>query len=485
MLLRTRIATVAAAAVALAVALAAVAAYFLVHRELFDSLDSQLAARTDMIAFRATHLPDPEAIRGIAGGTSSPSSQPVGVVPLNGISPKSPRLVPIFTGKRQSNPQGVSVQFIDRHGNRLLSVDNGPNLSIYKHYIPFASHRLPSMYASVKIHGVPFQIFVHSLAPRGYVIAAASLQEIDRQLHDLALLLGGVVLVGIILAATLGWLVARTALLPLGRLTAALGEIAETSDLSRRVDVARKDELGQLATRFNHLLSALEDSQDSQRQLVEDAAHELRTPMTSLRTNSELIKRMDMLAKLDQSQLADDMISQIDELTSLVSGLVTLARGSGAVVPASVFSLEDLVNEEISGAGSYARAKQVRISADLQQCWVNAPRERVGSAVSNLLDNAIKWSPTGGEINVSLKDGELLVVDEGPGIPEDHLPHIFDRFYRAPNARSMPGSGLGLAIVKQISIATGGHVSASNLDSGGAAFRLCIPTSAPAPAGQG
>ncbi len=304
---------------------------------------------------------------------------------------------------------------------------------------------------------------------------AVPLVGVNRQLRHLEVALLFIAALGVLIAVLLGFMVARTAIRPLDQVTEEIEEIADTTDLSRRLDEGGPDELGRLRRTFNRMLGALSYSQDQQRQLVLDASHELRTPLTSLRTNTEVLRRVDELDPETRTQLLDDVLSQLTELTTLVGDLTELARGERHVEPSQRFRLDQLVDDLVAVASTHGRTRGLEIDADLKECWVIAHRERVSRAIGNLLNNAIKWSPEEGTIEVTVDAGAVIVRDHGPGIAPEDLPKVFNRFYRAPSARSMPGSGLGLAIVAQVATEEGGTVSASQAPGGGALLRFEIP----------
>jgi two-component system, OmpR family, sensor histidine kinase MprB len=285
----------------------------------------------------------------------------------------------------------------------------------------------------------------------------------------LALIIGGIAL-----AALLGRLAARHLVAPVARVTEAARHIAQTEDLGRRIEVTSADEVGELATRFNAMLDTLEGSIAAQRQLVADASHELRTPLTSLRTNMEVLADVDALPHEDRERLVSDVVAQLDELTVLITDLVDLARGDERVEVTQDVRLDLLVAEAAERAHRHASDKHFEL--DLQPSLVVGVPGRLDRAIANLLDNAAKWSPPSGEIEVSVRDGEVTVRDHGPGIDEADLPFVFDRFYRAQMARSLPGSGLGLAIVRQVAVSHGGEVVAERAGGGGTRMRLRIPS---------
>jgi two-component system sensor histidine kinase MprB len=294
-----------------------------------------------------------------------------------------------------------------------------------------------------------------------------TLHALDR-IRFWVLLLGGI---GIAVAAALAAFVATAALRPVRRLTAAAETIAATGDLSERVEVAGDDELARLATRFNAMLAALEDSVGRQRRLVADASHELRTPLTAARANVELV-REGKLPPEEVHRALDEATIELDSLTSLVADLVELARGAERKLRVEDVQLDDLVSAAVERAKS--RAPEATFVTSLSPVQVRVDPVLVERAVGNLLDNAVKYSPPGAPIEVSVRDGEVVVADHGPGIAEEDLPRIFDRFYRAAGARSKPGAGLGLAIVREAAEAHGGRATAESSASG-ARFRLTLP----------
>jgi two-component system sensor histidine kinase MprB len=278
--------------------------------------------------------------------------------------------------------------------------------------------------------------------------------------------------------------VARTALVPLNALTDTVEDLAETTDVSRRLSPGAPDELGRLRRTFNRLLEALEASRRAQSQLVLDASHELRTPLTSLRTNLEVIRRVDELTEADRSVLVDDVLVQLQELTDLVGDMAELARGDQLPTSTEPLRLDLLVRDAISVAATHGRTQLVTFELEAEECWVEADPDRLSRAIGNLLDNARKWSPAGQTVSVQCRAGTVVVRDRGPGIAPEDLPHVFDRFYRAPAARGLPGSGLGLAIVSQVVKDEGGTIAAEAAEGGGTRMSLRLPTvAAPADAG--
>jgi two-component system sensor histidine kinase MprB len=264
---------------------------------------------------------------------------------------------------------------------------------------------------------------------------------------------------GVLLALGLGFFIAQAALRPLEEVTNEIEEVAHTNDMRHRIDAGGVDELGRLRRVFNGLLSTVEDSQVLQRQLVVDASHELRTPLTSLRTNAQVLSRASELSPEDLHQLTHDMVTQVDELATLVNDLGELARGERSEGALEALRLDECVDECVDTARTYARIRDITIDAEFEPSVIQGRHDRLIRAVSNLLTNAV------------------TVADSGPGIAEEDRPFVFDRFWRSASARALPGSGLGLSIVAQVVAELQGTVSVDNdPELGGARFTISLPT---------
>jgi two-component system sensor histidine kinase MprB len=254
----------------------------------------------------------------------------------------------------------------------------------------------------------------------------------------------------------------------------AAEEVARTHDLTHRIEVRGEDELGRLAASFNEMMVALERAEAAQRRLVADASHELRTPLASLRTNIETLGRGDRLDPEERRRLVADVTQELEEMTELVADVVELARAPGQdAIARQDVALDELTRDAIERAER--RVRGISFERRLQPSLVNADPQRVGRAISNMLDNAAKWSPPGGRIQVEVKDGRVTVRDHGPGFPGGDLDKVFDRFWRADEARGKPGSGLGLAIVQRVGEEHAGVARASNAPDGGAVVSLELP----------
>lgn len=312
----------------------------------------------------------------------------------------------------------------------------------------------------------------------GALVVAQSLSSIDRTLHNLGVVLWAVGIIGVIGAALAGNAIAQSGLRPLARLTGAAEHIARTADL-RPIPVTGTDEISRLAQAFNAMLAALAQSQDRQRRLVGDAGHELRTPLTSIRTNLDLLAQADQrggLSAEDRRQLLDDVRAQMDELTTLIGDLTELARDTPQNRGFELIELSNVVEDAVIKVRRRAPGTEWDVQLTPFPVW--GDERLLGRAATNLLDNAAKYSPSGGRVVVRLLDGVLTVTDSGPGIAEADLPHVFERFYRSTEARSRPGSGLGLAIVKHAAEQHGGMIYARNAPPMGAQFTLWLPHAA-------
>jgi two-component system sensor histidine kinase MprB len=465
MTLRVRIAAVASLSVALAVLAAAIGLYVAVRSDLRGEIDTQLRTRAHLIADSSG------AARELRSG-----NPPAGAPPLFG-DPNAPARAGL-PGKVQPAPFGAAsgyVQFIATNGHVFVPGGQGGSARIA---VTAADRRIAasghgSRLSDRRINGTELRVLTVATRRGSALMIARPLTEVEHELSHLLLILVLIGVAGIVLAALLGALVARTALAPIARFTSRTETLSGSVDLSSRLEVRGRDELGRLAESFNSTLDALERSVAAQRHLIADASHELRTPIASLRANIQVLADADRLPPEEQQSLREDIIAELDGLTALVGDVVELARG--AEPPPS---LDDVRLDEVVEAAVAAGRRRggVSFELDLQPTVVSGAADRIGRAVSNLIDNARKWSPRDGEVEVSLRDGVLSVRDHGPGFQEADLPFVFDRFYRAESARGLPGSGLGLAIVRQAAESCGGFVEARNATDGGAILRVGFGT---------
>jgi two-component system sensor histidine kinase MprB len=339
-----------------------------------------------------------------------------------------------------------------------------------------AAGRRPAFFSDATVAGTRVRVLTERAPGDGVWQVALPLTDVEDTLANLQLVLAIVSLGGIALAAALGLLVSRAALVPVRRLTGAAESVARTQDLGHRIEAREEDELGRLAASFNTMLAALERSRLAQRQLVSDASHELRTPLTSVQANLDALALGQRLPADERARIVAAAQAQLHELTVLVGDLVDLSK-----TDVEEIEVED-VRLDLAAAGALERARlhapDCRFVLDAEPCLVRAAPARLERAIANLLDNACKWNPPtapASPIEVRVHDGRLEVRDHGPGIPAEDLPRVFDRFYRAPAARARPGSGLGLAIVRQMAETHGGSVHAANDPHGGARLTLELP----------
>ncbi len=444
MSLGLRLAITAAGAVAIAILVASGVMYFGVQRTLIQETDQLLSERAAQI-------------RPVGRGQVA---QPL---PLRGDVPGARfDVITQFVRADGRVSRGVMQEdVVIPTGDRALAVAGG---------------RAPQFFANMSIDGVPYRVLTMPLFEDWALQIARPLTETNAVLRQLSLVLFAVLIVGSVLAAAVGGLVARAGLMPLDRLTRTLEELTRTRDLTRRVEAGGGDELGRLAGSFNSLLAALDTSLRSQRQLVADASHELRTPITSVRTNLELLQR-GMLEPGERDRVLVDVVTELGRLSHLVAELIDLAREEeGAPTPAVDVRLDEIAQAAVAVAAQ--EWPNVEFTFVAEASFVKGDPDRIERAIRNLLDNAAKWSPPGGVIEVVAQAGEVAVRDHGPGVSEADAPHVFDRFWRAPNARRMPGSGLGLSIVREVARSHGGTVGVERAPGGGALFRIRFPATA-------
>ncbi len=332
------------------------------------------------------------------------------------------------------------------------------------------------------VGGVPFRVVAVQAGPGQAFVLAQSMESTGRALDRLLVVLVLSTLSGMVLAGLAGWAVASNGLRPVRRLTAAVERVAQTRDLTPIEVLGKEDELTRLTRSFNAMLLALDETQRRERQLIADAGHELRTPLTSLRTNIDLLRQVSdqpdrPLDEAAHRELLDDVRAQLDELSTLVGDLTELARDEPLHRDPEPLDLADVVRRAVERV--QLRAPSVAFDSLLQPSWVLGDSRLLERAATNLLDNAAKWSPAEGTVRVRLLNGTLTVGDEGPGIDAEDLPHVFDRFYRSTEARTLPGSGLGLAIVKRAADRHGGSVSVASDPGHGALFTFHVPLAAP------
>ena len=439
---RLRVTLLTATAVAVAAIAAGAVMYVMVQQQIQSAFDDTLKTTANTARLGG---PRPDDRFGGRGGG--------GAVFLSGRADIFAQIVDASGGVVGSDPQvGQQPELVT---SDVLAVANGKSADGWADVTTATGHW--------RVYAVPFS------AGRALEVARP-LNEIDAALASTRFALIGLAITAAVLAALMGALIGRAVLTPLRRLNETVNDVTRTRDLSRRVALTGADEIANLAASFDGMLGALEVSLRQQRQLVADASHELRTPLTSLRTNLELLARGQPTDAAERQQVLVELVGQMERLSTLVADLIDLARDEQATLP-----IEDVrLDEVVAGAITDVRGRypHVRFEAVLEETAVRGVRSRIARAVTNLLDNAGKWSPAGGVVEVTVHGGEVSVRDHGPGVAPEDAPRVFDRFWRASNARSLPGSGLGLSIVKDVAESHGGSVSVEHATGGGARFRL-------------
>jgi two-component system sensor histidine kinase MprB len=472
--LRTRIAAVASVSVALAVLAAAIGLYAAVRSDLRGEVDNNLRARARaLVGPSGQGAPTGPAAGGGPGGPPAAGSYPgAGGGRRDG-----------FPGSVEPAPFGAAsgyVEFISPQGQVFVPGGQGSSsrkIATTAGDRAIAARGNGSSLSDRTVDSTRLRVLTLGTGAGGAVLVAQPLTEVEHELSNLLLILALIGGGGVVLAALLGALVARTALAPIGRFTERTESLTGNLDLSRRLEVHGRDELARLADSFNATLDALEHSVQAQRHLIADASHELRTPISSLRANVQILGEADRLAPAEQESLRADIVAELDELTALVGDVVELARGAAPDGAVDDVRLDEVVRSVVESARRRAeRQGAVGFALSVEPTIVRGNAERIARAVSNLVDNARKWSPDGAAVEVALKDGVLSVRDHGPGFQDADLPFVFDRFYRANDARKLPGSGLGLAIVRQAAEAGGGFAEAQNAPGGGALLRVSFGT---------
>jgi two-component system sensor histidine kinase MprB len=433
MTLRTRLMLVAAGVVAVVVAAASATTYFVMRNELLGQVDSTLSAHARHLRFNPSEaLGGPNQFSGDYTALVDPTGHSAGSLPIDAALRK----------EIEALPTGASKSF---YRDVRLPSDTGNRVHVREIVVPVGG---------------------------GAIVVGRVIDYVDHDLSRLGLILVLVSCGGVLAAALAGGLVSRTTLAPVRRLTAAAEHIARTGDPSERVPETGRGELQRLATSFNTMLDALEDSLERQRRFVADASHELRTPLTSLQTNIEVLRQGNALTPEARERLLDDLYRESQEMRALISGLLELARNEDPQGEPTEAQLDEIVEHAVERAR--ARYPDVTWEAELEPTTVDGYPDRLERAVWNLLENAGKWSGDGSSVEVTLTGGQLSVRDHGPGIAPEDRALVFDRFYRSAAARSMPGSGLGLAIVREVVEAHGGTVTAEDAPGGGTLMRLSL-----------
>ena len=471
--LQGRFALLAAVAVTVVVLAAAAVSYFLVSGQLNDEVNSELSL--------------PRAMSSTAHDSSAAQD-------TDGLAPSASNLVQTFAQCRSRHlyPGEGRLPVV---GAVVINTSAGATCSLDPYQYSLGATAVPQqiaaangtvdviVYDTYTTSGVHVRVRSEHLGAAGSGFAVSSivsLTHMDSSLHSLAIALVFAALGGIMLAAAAGFLVARSALKPVRRLTRAVEHVALTDNLSIRLPVDGPDELSRLAAAFNRMTKSLAGSRERQQRLIADAGHELRTPLTSVRTNIDVLLRSKRsgraLPLVGEEEVLETVDQELHELSGLVTDLLELSR---SVEGRHRTTMRVALHESVGRAVERARLRGPGLvfETEIEPWFVDGDPTALDRAVLNLLDNAVKFSPPGGRITVRLIKGEYSVRDQGPGIDAADLPRVFERFYRSDSARQLPGSGLGLAIVAQVAGDHRGKISLEAGDGGGTVARLRLPPS--------
>jgi two-component system sensor histidine kinase MprB len=454
MSLRTRVTVGVAAIVALAVIGGAYAAHYSTAQALRSETDKFLRERATAITGRPS-----DDFHGDIGGAPNRDAD---------------------DGQGRYFDYDAVTQVLATDGVVKASIPNQPKLPIDAGDRALARSGGSARYRNVTVNGRDYRMVTVPFRGGGAAQIARRTTETDDVLDVLRNKLVVIALAGIAIATLVAWLIGRRITKPIGQLTATAEHIATTEDLTTPIPVEGHDEVGRLAAAFNTMLVALDTSREQQRRLVVDASHELRTPLAAVRTNIDFLAHAPDLDAAERVQLVAETRLELDELTNLVSEMVELATDVRSAEPVEPVELGELVDDV---ATRYRRRTGREISVTLDApAVVDGRRAMLDRAVSNLVDNALKFSADPAPVELAVRGARVEVSDRGRGIAEGDLPHVFDRFYRAPDARTLPGSGLGLSIVAQIAALHGGSATMRARDGGGIVACLELDAAAmPAP----
>jgi two-component system sensor histidine kinase MprB len=433
MTLRRRLALVMAAVVALAVAVAALVAY--------DAAQDEARGRIDQFLVDRRAVASAIDILGQRGPRRAPGPGP--------LEPRS----------------DVVAQILTDDGAVIPIDDDDPTLPVTEADLEIAADRRGALLRDVTVGGTHYRMSTRSLRPGAALQVARDLTETDEVLAALRLRLLLAGMVGVLAAALVGVVVARRLSGPIREVADAAEHVAESKDLDATIAVKGDEEIARLAGAFNEMLAALAEARTQQQRLVADASHELRTPLTSLRTNVEVLARGSEGSEVEREAILTDLAAEIEELTALVAELVDLATLGDTDEPLVTVDLGALA-EEAAQRARRRTAHDVTVAHD--DSTVEGRPGALARALDNLVRNAAAWSPESSTIEITVDDRRITVRDHGPGIADDDLPHVFERFYRSTEARGRPGSGLGLAIVARVARLHGGEPFADAAPGGGA-----------------
>lgn len=450
--LQGRIVWLTALAVAISVALAGVGAYLTTQVSLYTQLDNELLSVANFTAGSVSQDIDS------TGGLNADALKAANVV-----------LVLVKANKDVVSIPGETVSFdVGAQEIAVARTQQGSSART-------GEASTGELYRIVAVPLTPQSEGAQATGDGYALVIGRSLEPTLATLHQMAAILVAVAILGILAAAVSGWLVAGSSLRPIRRLALAVARITETDELIQ-IEAEGDSELADLSRSFNSMMRSLASSRERQSRLIADAGHELRTPLTSLRTNIELLiadEKSGMLPEGARSDILRDVAAQLGEFTQLVGDLVQLSREDHVEAAREPIDLQDVVANAVTRAKR--RGPSMIFDVHLSEHELVGNPDTLERAFTNLLDNAVKFSPSGGLITVVMKDQTVVVSDQGPGIADEDLPHVFDRFYRSDLSRNTPGTGLGLSIVAHTINSHGGWVKAGRAPEGGAEFTVWLP----------
>jgi two-component system sensor histidine kinase MprB len=442
--LRSKLAVAFAGVGAVSAILVGVFSYQTASGRVNDELDRSLLASSSEIAAGATQLLAPNPLTRGPDDNDHDEAQPMvaqAIAPDGSLRPIGGRQVRLGVDAADRALAATGTPGSRRYENRTVAPDD-------------------------------YRVITVALGPgRGAIQLGIDVDETRRVLQDLAMRIAGASVVVLLAAALAGWLIARQITRRLVRLTRVTEQVSAGRQLDATVPTGGRDEVARLAASFDRMLGRLASAREDQERLVQDVAHELRTPLTSLRTNASVLRRFDELPDGARSRLVDDVDGETRELAHLVDELVELATRRQDEEEAAPVGL---------GAVAERAAERVRrrsgrtVVVDADGTTLNGRVKGLERAVSNLLENAVKFDAGAGPLRVQVREGRLEVLDRGPGIADEDAERVFDRFYRADGARGLPGSGLGLAIVREVARTHGGEVFAGPRPGGGAVVGFTV-----------
>jgi len=384
---------------------------------------------------------------------------------------------------------GVFVQISTLEGVALTRSENlGTQTLVVADETLAQVARGESVYVNMSKDRVPLRVYIAPLLVRNQVLAAIivaeSLQGVTTTLQQLALWLLVTITAGLLLAFAVGALLARQALAPIDRITHTAYTIARSNDLSRRIETrVTPDEVGRLVTTFNQMLERLEALFHAQQRFVADVSHELRSPLTAIRGNLDLLRRSMAHVPETHAETLAAIEAETARMQRMVQDLLLLAQAdAGVPLEKRPVELDTLLLDVFRQARLNAGNVKVVLGSE-DQLQVLGDADRLKQLFLNLMDNAIKYTPSGGTVTLSFERQDqwarVSVADTGIGIPARDLPHIFERFYRVDKARSREkgGTGLGLAICKWIVEAHGGRIQVQSQVGKGSVFTVWLPLS--------